>query len=101
MVDSATIAEYALAHSATPNAATTDTQIATCGLLKRGDTRATAAEAGKPPSRANAKSMRELDVIDDKPQNHIAPSTTHRIALPSHSPSAVRRTKMNGLGADT
>ena len=50
--------------------------------------------AGVPPSRAKAKSMREFEVTDDSPQNHMAPSTSHTSARPATPPSS---TAMNGL----
>src|SRR5262249_25276860 len=87
-VDSAVITVYASAQSPTASAAVADVHTATCGLWKRGDTCATNRDPGSPPSRANANSMRELDVTDDRPQNHIAPMTTHRPAAPRRSPSA-------------
>src|SRR5687768_16657649 len=84
---------------ATPKAAATDTQMATCGLRKRGDTRARCAEPGSPPSRAKAKSIRELDVTEDSPQNHMAPMAIHTSAPPSAGPSDSRSTYRKGLGA--
>src|SRR5687768_13785958 len=93
------MAAYAPLHTATANAATTDTHTATCGLWKRGDTRASHPDAGIPPSRANANSMRELEVTEASPQNHIAPMASHTSAPPSRAPSASRSTYRNGLGA--
>src|SRR5260370_32405377 len=95
----ATIAEYAPDQSATASAAAAETQTATCGLLKRGETEASAAEKGSPPSRANANSMRELEVTLERPQNHIAAMAIHTSAEPVRPPSAPRSAKMNGLSA--
>ena len=53
------------------------------------DTRASHDDTGAPPSRAKANSMREFDVTDDSPQNHMAPITIHTSAPPSRAPSAV------------
>src|SRR3954470_10980509 len=99
MVESATIAEYASDQSATASAIAAEIQTATKGLRNRGETAASLAAKGSPPSRANAKSMRELEVTLDSPQNHIAAMATRTRALPSCAPSAPRRTKMNGLSA--
>src|SRR5258708_39700135 len=99
MVLSATIAEYAPDQSATASAAAAETQTATCGLLKRGEREASAAEKGSPPSRANANSMRELEVTLERPQNHIAAMAIHTSAEPVRPPSAPRSAKMNGLSA--
>ena len=68
-----------------------ETQMATAGLLKRGSTLAIRFENGRPPSRAKAKSIRELDVTDDSPQNHTAPIATHTSAPPSRWSAATRR----------
>src|SRR4051812_4121258 len=99
MVERATMTAYASDQSATAKAATVDVQIATWGLLYFAETLATNDDAGSPPSRANANSMREFEVTDESPQNHIAPITTHTKAPPSRAPSAVSSTKMNGLSA--
>ena len=43
--------------------------------------------------------MREFEVIEDNPQNHIATMATQTSAPPAALPSAVRRMKMNGFSA--
>src|SRR5712691_7474892 len=98
MVLSATMAEYASDQSATSSAAAAEVQIAKCGLRKRGVTDESCGEKGKPPSRAKAKSMRELEVTLESPQNHIAAMAMSTSALPVCG-SACCRTKMNGLSA--
>src|ERR687885_718130 len=97
MTESATIAEYASAQSATISAMVAEVQTAKCGLRKRGDTEARRRANGRPPSRAKAKSMREFDVTLESPQNHIAAIATQTSALPRRGPRAPRRTKMKGL----
>src|SRR5258708_31834372 len=99
MVESATIAEYASAQSATASAAAALVQTATWGLRKRGETLESALENGSPPSRAKAKSIREFEVTLERPQNHIAAMAMQTSALPSRAPSALLSTKMNGLSA--
>src|SRR5215217_6033471 len=93
------MAAYASAHSATTPEPATDTQTATAGLRKRGDTWASHFDAGRPLSRAKANSMRELDVTEDRPQNHMAPMATHTSAPPSAGPRACVSTYRNGLAA--
>src|SRR4051812_18057862 len=99
MVLRATIAEYAGVHSATARAAAAETQTATWGDRNLGETLETSPEKGSPPSRAKAKSMRELEVMLERPQNHIASMAIATRAPPSRDPSAVRSTCMNGFPA--
>ena len=99
MVESATIAEYASDHRATRNAIDAEVQTAKWGLRNRGETEASLCANGSPPSRAKAKSMRELDVTLERPQNHIAAIATQTSAFPPRAPSAPRSTKMKGLSA--
>src|SRR5512145_623088 len=95
------MAEYAPDHTATPNAATTDTQTAMWGLRNRAETFASCVEAGVPPSRAKAKSILEFEVTEESPQNHIAPITVHASAPPTASPSELLKMKMNAFGEAT
>src|SRR5229473_128931 len=101
MVLSATMAEYASDQSATSSAAAAEVQIAKCGLRKRGVTDESCGEKGRPPSRAKAKSMRELEVTLERPQNHIAAMAMQTSAFPSRAPSPMVSTWMNGLSAAT
>src|SRR3954463_12690697 len=101
MVLRATIAEYAGAQSASRKAAAAEIQTATWGERKVGETRATAFENGRPPSRANAKSMRELEGTLERPQNHIATIAPSTRAPPSRCPSAPRSTWMKGFSVAT
>src|SRR5438045_202157 len=91
MVESATIAEYASDHRATRNAIDAEVQTAKWGLRNRGDTEASLCANGSPPSRAKAKSMRELDVTLERPQNHMAAIATQTSAFPPRAPSAPTR----------
>src|SRR4051812_12791569 len=99
MVLRATIAEYAGVQRATARAAAAETQTATWGDRNLGETLDTSPENGSPPSRAKAKSMRELEVMLERPQNHIASMAIPTRAPPSRDPSAVRSTWMNGFSA--
>src|SRR5258706_5240846 len=95
-----TITLYAWLQIASTNAVATHAQTAQAGVRKRSLTRARRPAPGGPPSRANANSIREFEVTDDSPQNHIAPITIHTIAPPSRPPSARSTTYMNALGDD-
>src|SRR5258708_2961248 len=97
MVLRATMAEYASAQSATRSAMAALIHTATCGLRKRGETEATAEEKGSPPSRAKAKSMRELEVTLERPQNHIASIATPTSAFPRRARRAPGSRKRKGL----
>src|SRR5262249_38401578 len=84
---SAPIAEYTGDQKPNPSPPAAQPQTAQCGLENRGDTRAKYREQGNPPSRAKANSIREFEVSEDKPQNHIAPITIQTRAPPSLSPN--------------
>src|SRR6267142_59916 len=99
MVESAVMASYASDQRATRNAIPAETQTATCGLRKREETEAICREKGSPPSRADAKSMREFEVTLESPQNHIAANATQTRAFPRTGPNPPRSTKMKGLSA--
>src|SRR5690349_18227856 len=73
------------------------------GVLHLSDTVASQFEPGTPPSRAKAKSMRELDVTDARPQNHIAPMAVHVSARASDGGSACARAtaKPTASGSET
>src|SRR4051812_40162605 len=47
--------------------------------------------AGIPPSLANAKIVRELQVTAERPQNHIAIAASPVTTLPARAPSALSR----------
>src|SRR5436309_14343410 len=55
-------------------------------------------QCGMPPSRANEKIVRDIDVMVDNPQNHIATTASHDIAAPAVGPSAVVRMRI-GTGS--
>src|SRR6266516_6670064 len=99
MVESATIAEYASDQRATSSAIDAEVQTAKWGLRNRGETDASFCANGRPPSRAKANSIRELDVTLESPQNHIAAIATQTRAFPPCAPRAPRSTKMKGLSA--
>src|SRR2546423_14797942 len=99
MVLSGAIAGEAPDQGATANAAAAEIHTATCGERYRGETAATCREKGRPPSRAKANSMREFEVTEESPQNHIATMATQTSAPPARVPRAARSTWMNGVSA--
>src|SRR5438094_6381264 len=92
-----TITLYAFDQSASTNAIATHTHTDHAGVLNRSLTDARSRAPGGPPSRAKANSMREFDVTDDSPQNHIAPITIHRSTSASRPPIDVVSTYTNAL----
>src|SRR3954470_17797856 len=84
---------------ASRKAITTHVQTAQAGVAKRGLTRLRSWAPGGPPSRAKANSIRELEVTDDSPQNHMAPTTIQLKASARRPPRAVCSTYKKGLAA--
>src|ERR1041385_7744098 len=72
---------------------------AAAGVRERRLTPAQSPENGKPWSRAKAKTIREVDVTHDRPQNHIASVTIQSTVLAKPPPSACWKMWMNGLAA--
>jgi len=70
--------------------------VAGTGVLSAGLTRARSAEPGTPPSRANANSMRDALVTEERPQNHIARIARPIARLPARSPKASRKIARGG-----
>src|SRR5580693_389456 len=88
--------EYAPLYTSTANAVTAAIQIAGPGVWCDAFTRRK--NVGIPPSRAKEKMVREMEVIVDKPQNHIAITANHDIAPPAREPSALVRIRI-GTGS--
>ena len=55
--------------------------------------------AGAWAKEAKSSTSDEFDVSDDRPQNHMAPITTHTSTVPQRLPSAVTRMCTKGLVA--
>src|ERR1051326_9444181 len=72
-------------------------QTAAAGVLNFLLTCAHLLESGIPLSRENAKIIRDVDVTQERPQNHWANVTIHRIMFPNLCPRAVWKMKMNGF----
>src|SRR5262245_29149367 len=72
MTHTVVIVEYTGVLTVKPIESALVAQIATTGVRKRGWTRRSAREAGSPPSRANAKVIREADVTVARPQRYCA-----------------------------
>src|SRR5207247_5387290 len=81
------------------NEITTQVHTAQAGVAKRGLTCLKSREPGGPPSRAKANNIREFEVTDDNPQNHMAPITIQPSASAIRPPSAVESTYKNGFSA--
>lgn len=69
------IVEYTGVDTVNNIAAMETSQMATGGVRNVGDTHRTQDEAGRPPSRANAKAMRDAEVTVARPQKYCAITT--------------------------
>src|SRR5947207_12537647 len=72
IVQTAVIVAYTGDQSVNSQAAVATAQIAGAGVPDRGSTRRRNPENGSPPSRANAKAIRDAEVTAPSPQPYIA-----------------------------
>src|ERR1700733_11809481 len=77
----------ALVHSVAAIDAARVTQTETAGVPCRGLTQRTCSAKGVPWSRASENSEREAEVMQARPQNHIAIEISADMALPAFEPS--------------
>src|SRR5712692_7138112 len=71
--------------------ARTMAQMAGAGVPCFGFTDRSRRDQGVPSSRASEYSAREADVMQERPQNHMAMDAIAAMALPARAPSAVPR----------